>query len=122
MKHLTTEIKNLKGRLTRFLKRFESCIKTAPSRGHMATYVAGQVGSLERKNMEAMALDKGTKPRTLQAFMETLAWDENAVARKLREIIRTDHLLDIDRCNHTLNQFKSLKMNNLPQLLPDACR
>ncbi len=41
--------------------------------------------------MEAMALDKGTKPRTLQAFMETLAWDENAVARKLREIIRTDH-------------------------------
>ena len=91
MKPLTTEIKNLKGRLTRFLKRFESCIKTAPSRGHMATYVAGQVGSLERKNMEAMALDKGTKPRTLQAFMETLAWDENAVARKLREIIRTDH-------------------------------
>ena len=68
MKKLTTEIKNLKGRLSRFLKRFESCIKTAPSRGHMATYVAGQVGSLERKNMEAMALDKGTKPRTLQAF------------------------------------------------------
>lgn len=95
MKNLAAEIKRLDTKLNRFLKRFEPCIKTAPSRSHMKTYVAGQVGPLERKNIEAMALDTGVKPRTLQSFMETLCWDEDAVARKNREIIRQEHF---DEC------------------------
>lgn len=113
MQKLTHEIKDLKKHLTRFLKRFKPCIKTAPSRRHMETYVAGQVSSLERKNMEAIAIDKGIKPRTLQAFMGTLAWDENAVARKLREIIKTDHADDaaigiIDETSHAKKGDKTV--------------
>jgi SRSO17 transposase len=91
MNDLIAEITHLKSRLSNFLKRYRSCVKTAPSREHMKTYMSGQIGPLERKNMEAMALEREIPPRTLQAFMETLRWDEDAVARKNREIIRGEH-------------------------------
>lgn len=85
------DAKGLRSRLCNFLTRYEVCVKTAPSRAHLQTYVAGQVGPLQRKNVENIALEAEVKPRSLQAFIEALVWDEAAVARKNREIIRRDH-------------------------------
>ncbi len=62
------ELKNLRRRLDRFVGEFSDCIKTAPSRRHLRTYVGGQVGDLERKNAEAIALAAGVPPRSLQEF------------------------------------------------------
>jgi hypothetical protein len=46
------EIRRRRGRLGNFMRNFNSCVKTAPSRKNVKTYVGGQVGSLERKNVE----------------------------------------------------------------------
>lgn len=86
------ELRKLRGRLTRYMKSFEDCIKTKPSREHFRTYVRGQLGPLPRKNIEAIALEAGRVPvRTLQQFMSLHCWDEAAVGRRVRECIRTRH-------------------------------
>lgn len=85
------DMRGLGKRLSRFLALYEDCIKTAPSREHMGTYIRGQIGSLERKNVENIALEAQVKPRTLQSFLETLLWDQERVARRNREILIKDH-------------------------------
>ena len=84
-------IKNIRTRLGSFMRNFQGCIKTSPSRANMKLYIAGQIGPLERKNVENIALEAGVAPRTLQNYLAQNAWDEDAVACKNREIIRRDH-------------------------------
>jgi len=86
-----TELKQMRRNLDRFLRRFSSCIKTKPSREHLRTYVRGQVGELERKSVEPIAMEAGVPPRTLQKFLAEHCWDEAAVAKKVRRIVRRDH-------------------------------
>jgi SRSO17 transposase len=88
------EIRFLKSRLNHFLKQFDDCIKTAPSRAHLRTYVNGQVGGLERKSVEPMALAAGIAPRTLQEFLGLHRWDQDAVRRRVQEIVMRDHADD----------------------------
>jgi SRSO17 transposase len=57
----------------------------------MKLYIAGQVGPLERKNVENIALEAGVPPRTLQNHLAQNKWDEDAVSCKNRELIRRDH-------------------------------
>ena len=84
----------LKRRLTCFLKQFDDCIKTAPSRAHLRTYVNGQVSNLERKSVEPIALEAGVAPRTLQEFLGLHRWDHEAVRRRLQKIVWRDHADD----------------------------
>ena len=84
-------VTNLPLRLGNFMRNYKPCIKTAPSRENMKLYVAGQIGTLERKNVENIALEAGVPPRTLQNHLAQNNWDEDAVACKNREIIRRDH-------------------------------
>ena len=91
---ILAEIRLLKRRLNRFLKQFDDCIKTAPSRAHLRTYVGGQVSGLERKSVEPMALAAGVAPRTLQEFLGLHRWDHGAVRRRLQEIVMRDHADD----------------------------
>jgi SRSO17 transposase len=91
---VTIEIKDLQAmrrNLGRFLARFDDCIKTRPSRRHLATYIGGQVGDLERKSVEPIALAAGVPPRTLQKFLAEHLWNEEAVSRRQREILMRDH-------------------------------
>jgi SRSO17 transposase len=91
---MTIEIKDLqtmRRNLNRFLARFDDCVKTRPSRRHLATYVGGQVSDLERKSVEPIALAADVQPRTLQKFLATHLWDEEAVSRRQREILMKDH-------------------------------
>lgn len=85
------EVKGLRARLGHFMRNFSKCIKTAPSRKNMSRYIDGQVGPLERKNVENIALAADMPPRTLQNFLGQNKWDEECVARKNREIMLRDH-------------------------------
>lgn len=85
------ELKKLRRRLDWFVSRFEGCVKTEPSRKHFRTYLNGQLGPLERKSVEPIALDAGVPPRTLQEFLSAHRWDDGAVGRRLRELVIRDH-------------------------------
>ena len=84
-------LRKLRRNLERFVRQFDDCVKTQPSRDHMRTYLNGQLGSLKRKSIEPIALEAGVPPRSLQEFLSIHRWDEAAVARRLREILVRDH-------------------------------
>jgi SRSO17 transposase len=84
---LTTIRKNL----DKFLKRFDGCIRTRPSREHLRTYVGGQIGRLPRKSIEPIALEAEVPPRSLQEFFSLHKWDEQAMRRRVQEIVATEH-------------------------------
>ena len=85
------KLKQLRKKLDKFLERFTDCIKTKPSRKHLKTYVTGQVSDLERKSVEPIALEAGTPPRTLQKFLGEHCWDEQAIRRRVQEVVMQDY-------------------------------
>jgi len=88
------ELLELRDKLDDFVAEFDDCIKTKPSRRHLRTYVNGLVGPLERKNVEAIALEAGTPVRTLQEFLSLHRWDDAAVSKRVRELVWTRHASD----------------------------
>ncbi len=88
------ELKRLRRNLDRFLRRFDGCIKTRPSRRHLRTYVEGQVGDLERKSVEPIALEAGVPPRTLQEFLGLHRWDHEGMRGCLQKIVMREHADD----------------------------
>ena len=87
----TFAVKPLKRKLSSFLRRFYSSIKTAPSRRHFRTYIQGQLSNLERKSIEPMALAAGVPPRSLQEFVEIHRWEHEKLRTRLQEVVRTEH-------------------------------
>jgi len=85
------ELRKVRQSLNGFVRKFDGCIKTKASRRHLRTYVSGQLGSLERKSIEPMALEAGVAPRTLQQFLSVHHWDEAAVGRRLRAWMTRKH-------------------------------
>jgi SRSO17 transposase len=85
------EVRGMRRRLGAFVRRFEGCIKTKPSRRHLRTYVGGQVSDLPRKSVEPMALQAGVPPRSLQEFLGLHRWDEAAVRRRVQQIVQREH-------------------------------
>ena len=85
------ELESLKPALEGFAHQFDDCIKTVPSRRHLLRYMNGQLGPLPRKSIEPMALDQDVPVRTLQEFLSIHRWDEDAVGRRLRELLVRDH-------------------------------
>lgn len=85
------DLRQVRRSLNRFVSKFDGCIKTKRSRSHLRTYVSGQLGSLERKSIEPIALEAGVPPRTLQQFLSAHRWDEEAVGRRLRAWIKRKH-------------------------------
>ena len=87
----TKELTRIRRNLGRFVKQFDDCIKTAPSRKHLRTYIRGQISNLERKSIEPIALDAGVAPRTLQEFLGFHRWDHEKVLSRVQEIVMRDH-------------------------------
>ena len=85
------QLEELRPRLDEHLARFDECIKTSPSRRHLKTYVNGQLGPLERKSIEPIALDADVPVRSLQEFLEIHRWDEAKLGRRVREIVMDRH-------------------------------
>jgi SRSO17 transposase len=69
------EIRRLKPKLVKYLKEFRECFRRSDTRGHLTTYVEGQLSKLDRKSVEPIALAAGVAPRTLQQFLNSLEWD-----------------------------------------------
>jgi SRSO17 transposase len=84
-------LRSLRAALDRFTHQFDDCIRTRPSRQHFQTYLNGQLGCLERKSIEPIALDANVPPRTLQEFLSNHRWDEKAVGKRLRSLVIRDH-------------------------------
>ncbi len=81
----------VRSELDLFAQDFEECIKTRPSREHFARYLAGQLSSLPRKNAESIAELAGIPPRTMQQFLATYRWDEEAMIDCLQARIAERH-------------------------------
>jgi SRSO17 transposase len=81
----------LRAELEVYLRHFDGCFKSTPTRGHLRTYVRGQVSNLDRKSVEPIALAAGVPPRTLQEFLSLHRWDHDLVMSRLRALVMRDH-------------------------------
>jgi len=84
-------LNGLASEVDEYIKRFERCFLSTPSREHLSTYVRGQLGPLQRNSVEPIALGAGIKPRTLQQFISVHKWDEEAMRSRVRSIVATEH-------------------------------
>ena len=82
-------------RLVQYLRDFEADLVDGAARLHFRHYIKGQLGSAPRKNIERMALRNGASVRTLQAFLESYAWDQDAARRRVQQIVAA-HFADPD--------------------------
>ncbi len=85
------DIASLGIKLAQFLALFAACFKSIKGRKLLAVYVRGLLSDLQRKNAEAIALDQGVAPRTLQRFLQSVKWDEDLVLQRCQQIIATEH-------------------------------
>lgn len=86
------DLQRLDRDLDLFLAEFDHCFaKGTDSARHLATYVRGQISSLDAKSVEPIALAAGTPVRTLQQFLTSYRWDEDAARRGVAAIVVRDH-------------------------------
>ena len=85
------DIANLGRMLVRFLACFADCFARPAGRDLLKVYVQGLLSDVRRKNTEAIALDQGVAPRTLQRFLESIVWDEQKLRDRCQEMIAKEH-------------------------------
>lgn len=83
-------IRRLQLQLKKYLGEFAECFGRKDTRGHLATYVEGQLSSLERKSVEPIALSAGVPPRTLQQFLNALVWNQEQLIDTLQWRVARD--------------------------------
>ncbi len=88
------EIRGLKSKLLKYLREYGDCFGRSDTRGHLATYVEGQLSGLDRKSVEPIALAAGVAPRTLQQFLNFLEWDQEQLIDTLQWRVARDHTSD----------------------------
>lgn len=85
------QITRLGRKLTSFLALFADCFGRRDARALLRVYVQGQLSNVHRKTAEAIALQFGKAPRTLQRFLESILWDEKRLRDRCQEIVARDH-------------------------------
>ena len=85
------QMRRLRPKLTKFLRRFDDCFPRKDTRSHLPVYIKGQLSDLPEKSVEPIALKAGECPRTLQEFLSQLQWDHGKMRDRLHEIVRTEH-------------------------------
>ena len=85
------QIAGMGRRLVFFLTLFADCFGRCDARALMLAYVKGQLSGLKRKNCEAIALEFGIAPRTLQRLLESIKWDETKLRDRCQQLVATDH-------------------------------
>jgi len=83
-------LRGIRSDLDAFLARFDDCFHHRASRKHLGTYVRGQLGPLQSKSVEPIALEAGVHPRNLQQFLGIYQWDDPAMARRVRHVVRDE--------------------------------
>jgi SRSO17 transposase len=77
--------------LAKFLTLFTGCFRSRPGIVLFKVYVQGLLSNLQRKNVEAIALEFNTAPRTLQRFIESIKWDETFVRDECQRLVACEH-------------------------------
>lgn len=77
--------------LGQFLGKFACCFARVEGRRLLNVYVRGLLSDVQRKNVEAIALDQKVAPRTLQRFLESIVWDEQMLRDRCQQIVATEH-------------------------------
>ena len=85
------QIASLGKELASFLKLFVGRFRSCPGFALLPVYVQGLLSNVQRKNIEAMALELGTAPRTLQRFVESIKWDEVGVRDDCQRLVAREH-------------------------------
>ena len=85
------QIASLGKELAKFLALFVGRFRSRPAFALLRVYVQGLLLNLQRKNIEAMALELGTAARTLQRFAESIKWDETGVRDDCQRLVARDH-------------------------------
>jgi SRSO17 transposase len=85
------QIRKLKAKLQRFLKRFDDCFPRKDTRAHLPVYISGQLSEIPEKSVEPIALNAGVPPRTLQEFLSPHRWDQDRMRDQLQKIVRDEH-------------------------------
>jgi len=85
------QIASLGKELAKFLMLFVGRFRSRPGFALLQIYVQGLLSNLQRKNIEAMALELGTAPRTLQRFVESIKWDESGVRDDCQQLVAREH-------------------------------
>jgi len=84
-------ILRIKPELTSYLRQFDDCFGRSQTRGHLLTYVQGQLSDLPRKSVEPMADAADVPPRTLQEFLGLSRWDDRRLRDRLQQRIAAHH-------------------------------
>jgi SRSO17 transposase len=85
------QIASLGKELTKFLALFMGCFHSRPGFALCKIYVQGLLSDLQRKNCEAIALEFGKSPRTLQRFVESIKWEETQVRDECQRLVAREH-------------------------------
>lgn len=85
------QIASLGKELTKFLVLYVGCFRSQPGFALGRVYVQGLLSDLGRKNVEAIAMEFDTPPRTLQRFVESVKWDEGAVRDQSQQLVACEH-------------------------------
>lgn len=85
------QIRRVGRALPRFLDEFGDCFGRSDTRRYLRVYVDGQMSELHRKSVEPMALRAGVPPRSLQAFLGLLEWDEQRLVDRVQQHVARDH-------------------------------
>jgi SRSO17 transposase len=85
------KIRGLKSKLKKYLRDYTDCFRRSDTRGHLSTYVEGQLSQLDRKSVEPIALAAGVAPRTLQQFLNSLEWNQDQLIDTLQWRVARDH-------------------------------
>jgi SRSO17 transposase len=85
------QIASLGKELAKFLVLFVGHFRSRPGFGLLQIYVQGLLSDLQRKNVEAIALEFGKAPRTLQRFVESIKWDETGVRDTCQRLVARAH-------------------------------
>jgi SRSO17 transposase len=86
-----SQIKRVGRGIEKFLGEFSDCFGRCDTESYLGVYVGGQNSNLQRKSVEPMALRVGLPPRSLQAFLSLLNWDEGRVVDRLQQMVMRDH-------------------------------
>jgi len=85
------DIAKLGKMLGQFLMAFAGCFARPAGRALLDVYVRGLLSDVQRKNVEAIALDQRIAPRTLQRFLESIVWDESLLRDRCQQMIAAEH-------------------------------
>lgn len=84
------QVLSLGPQLADFLGEFDDCFSRSEPRGHLASYVKGQLSDLPRKSVQPIADFTDTPRRTLQEFLDWSPWDRGLLRDRVQQLVVRD--------------------------------